>query len=179
MTADYEDERTRLREANVAISERMTNEIANLKEAHAAKAEELTSKIEQIESELAQTRSEFNDVSSEKCLTEARLKATRAANGLMGDEDFTDRTRFNELEREYTAFMKFYDEQWQKVKKKIRQEALSVKNLKKKKNADEAEAVANEDIKEESPVNEETVMGVAEEISNENTLNEEQKGQDE
>lgn len=179
MTADYEDERTRLREANVAISERMTNEIANLKEAHAAKAEELTSKIEQIESELAQTRSEFNDVSSEKCLTEARLKATRAANGLMGDEDFTDRTRFNELEREYTAFMKFYDEQWKKVKKKIRQEALSVKNLKKKKNADEAEAVANEDIKEESPVNEEAVRGAAEEISNENTLNEEQKGQDE
>ena len=75
--------------------------------------------------------------------------------------------------------MKFYDEQWKKVKKKIRQEALSVKNLKKKKNADEAEAVANEDIKEESPVNEEAVRGAAEEISNENTLNEEQKGQDE
>ena len=148
LKANYEADKARLEKINAEITEKMDNEIANLKVVQANKIEELSATIKELEAELSQSRSEFDDVTAEKCLTEARLVATRAANGLIGDEDFTDRDRFNELEREYTAFMKFYDEQWKKVKKKIRQEALSAKNLRKQKNKDVAkeDAVAAEEV---------------------------------
>lgn len=184
LTTEHEAERTRLTEANAAMSERMNNEIASMRETYETKLAELNTKLEEIEADLAKSRSEFDDMSSAKCLTEARLKATRAANGLISDDDFTDRDRFNELEREYTAFMKFYDEQWKKVKKKIRQDALSVKNLKKQKN--KADSKNEEEIKNEAVENEENVANnatetaaeIAEEAKNENTPDE-QKGQDE
>ena len=61
----------------------------------------------------------------------ARVKALRAQRGeLSGDEDYSDRESFLELEREYDAFTRFYKKQWGKTKKRIRKELLDPKNLK-------------------------------------------------
>ena len=46
------------------------------------------------------------------------------------DCDLTERENFNELEREYNAFKKLYEEQWAKTKKAIRKRLINMKNIK-------------------------------------------------
>ena len=163
LTEQNKKDRESLLEANRANTERFTNIINDLKEEQRCKVGELESKLTTTEAELNTTRGQFEDVSAEKLLTEARLKATRVANGLIGDEDFTDRARFNELEREYTAFMKFYDEQWRKTKKKIRKDTLKDVTKRSRKGADNAVA---EEIKEEiaEEIKEEVIEEIREEV---------------
>lgn len=191
LTEQNKKDRESLLEANRANTERYENTISSLKEEQSMRVAELEGKLADTEDELNTTRGQFRDVSAEKLLTEARLKATKAANGLMGDEDFTDRAQFNELEREYTAFMKFYDEQWRKTKKKIRKNALKDVT---KKSAVSSENVVTDAVKDEvaeeirdevaeeikDQVVEEIRDEVAEEIENklEDQNDDEQKGQD-
>jgi chromosome segregation ATPase len=69
-------------------------------------------------------------LSEEKTLCEARLKGVRAQYGLMTEEDdFTERDTFGELEKEYEAFERFYNSQWDQTKKKIRKSILNFDNL--------------------------------------------------
>ena len=167
LTEKHRTERESLLETNRINTENYNHKIHELNAEHSRKLNELEGKLASVENELNDTRNQYDDVSAEKLLTEARLKATRAANGLMSDEDFTDRVRFNELEREYTAFMKFYDEQWRKTKKKIRKEAL--KDVSKKEKKVRGKGIDNTDTFEEikDEVAEEIRDEVAEEIKDE------------
>ena len=73
---------------------------------------------------------EHERVTEAKTLCEARLKAMRAQQGLMTDEDdFTERESFGVLEKEFKAFERFYNSQWSKTKKKIRKSILNKDNL--------------------------------------------------
>ena len=162
----------------------------SLLESNRADTERFEGIISQLESKLADTEAELNTVrgqyeeaSAERLLSEARLKATRAANGLIADDDFTDRDRFNELEREYTAFVNFYEDQWRNVKKKIREEAMKDVTKKppkqsKKKSKKERSEESPEEPREDK--NAEIIEEVTEKV--ENTLGDqtdnEQKGQD-
>ena len=68
----------------------------------------------------------------EKTLAKAQLIALRAKNNDITDEDdYTEKESFNELEREFESFKKFYDAQWSKTKKKIRKNSLTWKNFRK------------------------------------------------
>jgi hypothetical protein len=73
---------------------------------------------------------EHERLTEAKTLCEARLKAMRAQQGLMTDEDdFTERESFGVLEKEFKAFERFYNSQWSKTKKKIRKSILNKDNL--------------------------------------------------
>ena len=61
----------------------------------------------------------------EQTLLKARLHAYRQMDGSIGEEgDFTDRQRFEELEKEYEALGALLKGQWKKTKKKIRARVL-------------------------------------------------------
>ena len=68
----------------------------------------------------------------ERCLiAEALVKALRAEKGAV-EGDFTDKANFDQLEREYQAFTRFYNAAWVKAKKRIRKDILNMNNLRRK-----------------------------------------------
>lgn len=68
----------------------------------------------------------------EKTLAKAQLIALRAKNNdITDDDDYTEKESFNELEKEFESFKKFYEAQWSKTKKKIRKNSLTWKNFRK------------------------------------------------
>lgn len=80
--------------------------------------------LDECNSKLVAALNEFETLLEEKRLAEARIKALGGVT-----EDYTDRERFNELEKEYNAFTKVYQAQWKKTKKEIMKSNLNFKNL--------------------------------------------------
>jgi hypothetical protein len=70
-------------------------------------------------------------LAEEKQLCEAKLTAVMIENGLMTeDEELTDKESFDRLEKEFSAFLRFYEKQWGKTKKRIRKELLNYEYIK-------------------------------------------------
>ena len=120
MEAQYEarlaemEEQTRLKEEKF---EEKLKEAKDLLSANEAKYEEMDQKCEAL---LERNR-----------FCEARLKGRQWQNGESFDEEaFTEKEDFDELEKELEAFMNFYDDRWDKVKKKIRKRLLNYQSLK-------------------------------------------------
>ncbi len=96
--------------------------------------ENMSEKVREAEEASARLAEENAKLTEKLLVCEARMKAMRAQNGLMSEEDdFTEKESFGALEKEYKAFKKFYDGQWEKTKKKIRKKYLNLENLKDKK----------------------------------------------
>jgi hypothetical protein len=97
-----------------------SEEIAELREQLKAKGEEHTA-----------LTAENRRLEEEKTLCEAKIKALRIEHGLIGaDEEYTEKESFDELEKEFEAFTRFYNSQWGATKKKIRKKLLNFENLK-------------------------------------------------
>ena len=80
---------------------------------------------------LDQLNEEYEKLNEEKRFCEARINALRSLNGEeFGENDFTDEESFNELEKEFEAFVKFYDGRWGIAKSKIRKKLLNFQTLK-------------------------------------------------
>ena len=73
---------------------------------------------------LQRSRKEYTALLEESRLDKARIKALGGVT-----ENYTDRDRFNELEREYMAFTRIYKQQWELTKKEIKKKHLNIKNL--------------------------------------------------
>ncbi len=86
--------------------------------------------------ELAAKDRECSNLRERLTLAEAIAKAVRVQRGEELGE-FTDKESFDELERQYNAFLRFYKKEWQKAKKQIRKNVLNLENLRKKKDDDE------------------------------------------
>lgn len=78
---------------------------------------------------VAEKDSECQRLSESLVLSEGRIKAMRAERGTMSGS-FTDKDSFDNLEREYTAFVRFYKSEWAKTKKQIRKNILNLENFK-------------------------------------------------
>ena len=73
----------------------------------------------------------IKDLIQDKELALAELMAIRVeTNRISSDESFTDKERFDELEREFMAFSTFFKSEWDKTKKEIRKRVLWVKGEK-------------------------------------------------
>ena len=122
----------------VARYERHKAEISELESLHSEQIETSRAEIEALRAsleakcaEMAELERAHEELKSENELAQARLKGIRAEHGLMTDEDsFTDKERFDRLEKEYDAFTRFYKSQWNKTKKQIRKKVLDPKSLK-------------------------------------------------
>ncbi|MBQ8433091.1 MAG: DUF2357 domain-containing protein [Clostridia bacterium] len=92
----------------------------------------LRAQRERLEEQLAEQRTateeqvqESERLREEQLLLRAQLHAQKQINGSIAEEgDFTDRQRFEELEREYEALGALLKGQWKKTKKKIRERIL-------------------------------------------------------
>lgn len=74
---------------------------------------------------------EYEKLTEEKKFCEARITALRALNGEeFSENDFTEQESFNELEKEFEAFVKFYDGRWDIAKSRIRKKLLNFQTLK-------------------------------------------------
>lgn len=70
---------------------------------------------------IAEKQRQFDEIEEKLFYTAAQLHGLRQEHGLITDEDdFSSKERFAELEREYSAFQKFFSQQWKTTKKKIR-----------------------------------------------------------
>jgi hypothetical protein len=85
---------------------------------------------------LMAVREDFEALSEEKRIADARIKALGGIS-----EDYTDKQLFDELEREYIAFNKIYKQQWEKTKKQIKKNVLNFKKLRGQKEIDGEEEV--------------------------------------
>ena len=128
-TEKYENE---LGEAKQKYNE----ELRTTKEACHEKIIELNAELDKTLTERDTLTNEYAELLEEKRLSEAMMKAMRAEKGTM-DGDYSDKKSFDELEREYAALTKFYNQQWSKAKKEIRKNLLSFKALKGQKGNDD------------------------------------------
>lgn len=84
-----------------------------------------------IQQKLEKLLHDYDILAEEKLLCLARIKAVRLEHGEnINEEDFTEQEKFEQLEKEFETFAKFYRSNWNKTKKKIRQQLLNYKYLK-------------------------------------------------
>jgi chromosome segregation ATPase len=114
-------------------NERLALTEAELREAQDQCREDVAAAREErraIEYKYDTLEAEYKKIAEAKILCEARLKAIRAQYGLMtAEDDFTEKEDFDELEKEFEAFERFYESQWDQTKKKIRKSILNFDNL--------------------------------------------------
>ena len=74
---------------------------------------------------IADLKKECDNIEERRKVSEARLVAVRAENGLIGpSEDFTSEKCFQEVEHQLDAFISFFKKQWGITKKSIRTKAV-------------------------------------------------------
>ena len=102
------------------------------------KEEQFDEKLKEVKNLLSESEAKCGEL-DEKCealleknrFCEARLKGRQWQSGEpFAEEAFTEKEDFDELEKELEAFMNFYDDRWDKVKKKIRKRLLNYQSLK-------------------------------------------------
>jgi len=107
------------REMN-GMAERLNNEIR-----------EARLRIEESANNLADLTAQYDALTEEKRLCEARLKSLKLQSGeSFGEDEYTDKESFDELEKELEAFVNFYESRWGIAKKKIRKKLLNYESLK-------------------------------------------------
>ena len=127
----HEDEARELERVCNERIEFADSEMRKAKERFSSELAEKNSALSEAEEKLESLTLELQRIEEEKRLCEAKIKAMRAQNGEMTEEDdYTEQESFTELEKEFAAFKKFYDSQWSKTKKKIRKRILNLDNIK-------------------------------------------------
>ena len=113
-------------------------QIDQLRQQMRQREEQLQQQLDALQQELAadeqkilQMQQQYQQLTEEKLLCQARIKAIRVSHGeTVDEEDFTQQEQFNQLEQEYQVFSKFYQSNWGKAKKSIRKQLLNYKYLK-------------------------------------------------
>jgi hypothetical protein len=110
--------------------EELCSEISDIKEARKEELETLQETLKASEAARDEALREKEAIKEKNLISEAKMRAVLLENGCLTEEDLSDKESFEELEKQYEAFRKFYKSQWSKAKKKIRREILSIENLK-------------------------------------------------
>ena len=144
LTSDYEENLTK-----------SNNELLELRQRYLIETKEYDEKVTNLANELVETKTnrdhlvkeyerkiikirnqydcEINNHVDKYNLVSAQLKAIQVVNGiLVPSDDLTTREEFRQLENEFNAFKKFFDQQWNLTKRAIRKEMFSSINLKEK-----------------------------------------------
>lgn len=121
-----------------ALEQACQERIAQLNTQMQELEQQLLQQLQTANEELASTQQklekllhDYDILAEEKLLCLARIKAVRLEHGEnINEEDFTEQEKFEQLEKEFEIFAKFYRSNWNKTKKKIRQQLLNYKYLK-------------------------------------------------
>lgn len=111
-------------ECKKQISDKQT-ELDKVKAEAAATEEKCRKESAASAAAVREAKAEADRLRSIKEINDGRFNALRFSQGLMTDaDDFTSEEAFDEIEKQYEAFKKFFKGEWKKAKKKIRAEAL-------------------------------------------------------
>lgn len=125
MTVEHQEENARVRtEAQSEIARASAENQAKLTEAQAECESRVSAVTAECEERVVRAEGELSQLREEHTLTCAELLAQKQLNGVQSDEDFTERERFEQLEREYEALGKLLEGEWKKTKRKIRRRVL-------------------------------------------------------
>lgn len=92
--------------------------------------------IVSYEGQLKDLNYKYDELNKFNELLEAEITSIKVTKGdLIPNEDYTSREKFLELEKQFNAFNRYFEEQWKMTKKQIKKEILDVKpeQLEKKK----------------------------------------------
>ena len=135
VTSGYESKITALNEASARSMEAHRSEMAKSRSFYEQNIAERDGKLAEAGRAYESKLAEIGELTYRLESAEARIKGMRAIRG-ENQGDFTDRSSFDALEREYKAFTRFYNQEWAKTKKQIRKNILNLKNLKDKNGSD-------------------------------------------
>lgn len=107
------------------IEERYRQNLLTINEQHKEELGAANGINAQKQEEIEKLTSERDALLKEKRIMTAQLYALRAEKGVKAsEEDFSSKDNFDELEREFEIFKKFYQDEWKKTKKAIRKTVL-------------------------------------------------------
>jgi len=127
---NHEQQIAQIREQHTQELTELNNQLSLKDQAYKIEIEGLNAEIADQTCQKEEALAEIDKLSEEKELLNARIKALRAENGSISAENFTDKDSFDELEREFEAFSRFYKNEWKKTKKEIRKTSLKWENFK-------------------------------------------------
>ena len=116
--------------------EEYSQKTSELEESHRQELMQMHQAIKQVLEENDALKGEHAKLLEEKLVDNARIKAILSQDGEVL-ESFTDKESFDQLEKEYEAFTRFYKLQWKKAKKEIRKSLLTFEALKGQKGNDD------------------------------------------
>lgn len=129
LSAERENHSRELAERDVNIAA-LINNVAIVKA-------DMERAADEFEKEKAELLKENERLVEDKRVANANIYLLRGEKG-QESEDFTSQMSFDELERTYHAFTRFYKEQWRMTKKAIRKDLLKAKEAKKDGDANES-----------------------------------------
>jgi hypothetical protein len=130
LMTQHEQEMRDLQQAYDAKIKDLHEEILKTHEDWNAEVAEYRKKLDESEQKYHVLQIEYQALEERKLLCEAQIKALRIENGsLSGQDEFADKDGFDQLEKEFSIFERFYKEQWKQAKKKIRKKTLTLENL--------------------------------------------------
>ncbi len=115
------------------LTERYTAQIAALQEGHDVQVASLREELDAARADIARLTNENQALADEKKVLDARVLALRSKRGEIGADEknaMTEKERFDELEDQLEAFVRFYKNEWSLTKRKIRKDLLNLKYIK-------------------------------------------------
>ena len=135
--SDHEQELRELEQKYTAHLESLREEMRQRESTLQGRITQATEQLKEQEKEYLNLQGEHKALIKANFVSEARIKALLAEKGHNFGDAYTDQDSFNELEREFEAFVQFYDERWGKTKRKIRKKLLNYQSLKGKNRFDD------------------------------------------
>ncbi len=120
---------------SVADAEHL-QQISALENTYREELAQMQQRLTQALQENYTLKEERSELVEEKLVADARMKAIRSNRGELV-ESHTDKEKFDQLEREYEAFTRFYKSQWKKAKREIRKSLLNFEALRGQKGNDD------------------------------------------
>jgi len=127
ITEDVLGDEARRADAAGEISRATAENEAKMTETKRECEERISAVTSDCQERVTTAEGELSELREAHTIACAELLAQRQINGSAvteGGEDFTERDRFEELEREYEALGKLLESEWKKTKKKIRRRVL-------------------------------------------------------
>ena len=130
MLLKHEEEMRELQATYNRHLEEVNAQMHEMERALQEKISQTAQKLHESEAACSMLQTQNKTLQDAQIVYEARIKALYAESGKYGEDDFTDKESFDQLEREMEALVNYYDERWGKVKKKIRKKLLNYQSLK-------------------------------------------------
>lgn len=146
MQTSHEAAMKQLRDEEAAARRALEEQQEELNRQYAARIAEMTAEAEALNRRFEQVSSQYREEEEKRLAAEAQLLGLRSQRGdIKPDERYATEEEFDELERQYQAFQRFYEQNWRLAKKGIRRSLLSLTNLRRKDNASDPSVNSDHD----------------------------------